>query len=400
MPRSDGGSEASLSDASDAADDAAGSPPPQGAADVADIRALLEDLSRLRLSMSAELSGAAGALEDGRRDIAASMVDSARRDLGEMRAAAIARGSRPAPDGVVPGARPATRRPLRRTGRALAGAVALALAVVLVPHLAGGSSSPGSSVTTAQSDPGATPTIDARLVSDEFEKLRQAVQSPDANPADVLTAARNWQRSLTASLAGAATRPDQAKRIVMLLRKEAELLRTSPQLRSPIMLDAANQLRGNADTVLTQLRSIADTSVLSQLPETIIPTSSSASVTASPAPLPVAPLPTVPGGVVATPPTDVPTPVEPAPTPSEPVTTPTPVPPAPTPDPSQTPDPVQTPDPTLPPPSATPPPSPEPTATESGNVGPLQGLLNTLAPAVSDVGAVTNQLLPQATTAP
>jgi hypothetical protein len=303
-------------------------------ADATDIEELLRSLSLARLAMAAELSAAAGALDDQRPDVAADLVLGAQSDLRTLRAGVVTRQAKElAPAFLAAGggagesssqqpARseepPATPRRSIRLGRwqgkVLAGALALGVSLLVLPHAGGGS--------TRQSPPAgaaAAPQqiIDVKLVSSEFSTLRDALQARTVAAPIVLTAGRNWHSALALSLVTASTHTGTATEIVKMLREERALL-ASPAMRTPALRAAAVSLKANSDSLFARLRRLADTKVLAVLPQAI---------TALPLPLPVTPTPTTAPGT-GTSPTPKPQ-VTPDPQPSTgPTTVPTaPVPP-------------------------------------------------------------------------
>lgn len=256
-------------------------------ADAAEIEALLRALSELRLSVSADLSAVAGALDAERPDIAAEVVTGARRDVAHL-SSAVKRHELPLPipalvsagggsgrasddadqspdSGVEPGQ---TRRRSWRghhAGRILVGAMALALAVVVGPQLGGSSGSkpkPAAAPTVA-------PSVDFHLVSAEFQQLRSALAAPKPTPTAMLVAGRRWQATVARSLPVAATNVSEAKQVVSLLRQERTLLVAAPTRRTPALRAASTTLISSADTLLATLRSLANAAVLAVLPHEI-----------------------------------------------------------------------------------------------------------------------------------
>ena len=264
-----------------AADGAVGGPP----ANAQDIEQLLASLSLLRLAMSAELSAAAGALEDQRPDVAADLVGGARSDLQQLRAGVARRQARELAPALVgagrkadsaPGALPQTddAAPLtlavphpRRSvglgnwqGRILAGALAVALALMVLPHSGSGGNPARPSAAKAQSQ-----AFDVKLVSSEFSTLLESLQSPTPAAASVLAAGRNWHTAVARSLPDAATHATTATQIVELLREERALLAT-PAMNTPAMRETATTLASSADSLLARLRALASSQVLAVLP--------------------------------------------------------------------------------------------------------------------------------------
>ena len=186
-----------------------------GGNDAAEIQALLHALSQVRLAVSADLSAAAGALEDDRADIAADVIAGARGELAHLRAQVHRCEHAPspnppnprkpaAPPARVPGEQP--RRPSHRLARALAGAAALVVAIAVVPQVTRGAGhpAPGAAGVTA-----VQPSPDIRLASSEFTMLSRQLLAADAAPATILAAERSWQGALAAQ---PARRVDQRHR--------------------------------------------------------------------------------------------------------------------------------------------------------------------------------------------
>jgi hypothetical protein len=253
-------------------------------AEAQDIQELLAGLSLLRLSMSAELSAAAGALEDQRPDVAADLVGGARIDLEKLRAS-VARQRAPelapalvgaGPEAQLPAASPPgsddaapverVLLPARRgvglgdwQGRILAGALALGLSLTVLPH-DGSGGSPAKPGAEAQQQ-----FADIKLVSSEFSTLRETLQSKSPAVASVLAAGRNWHTAVARSLPDASTNATTATQIVALLREERTLL-AAPALGTPELREATLQLSSNADSLFARLRALASSQVLAVLP--------------------------------------------------------------------------------------------------------------------------------------
>jgi hypothetical protein len=282
-----------------------GGDPGSGADDAAQIQALLQSLSQVRLAVSADLSAAAGALEDDRADIAAEVIAGARGELAELRAAARRRESAPSPfPRKVPvsvGGPSATgprsdpeprvpeqeiRRPRHRVARALAGAAALAVAIAVIPQVAGGSSHASNGASAAI---GTEASPDIRLASSEFTELSQRLLAADAAPATILAAERTWQSAVATSLPNASTDVTAASAVVTMLRQERALLAVSPALSAPANRSLASSLAASSQSLLSRLRQIADPKVLAILPTVLnalaAPTTTTAPVAAAtPAP--------------------------------------------------------------------------------------------------------------------
>ncbi len=95
MRGSNGGSGAGPGgDETKGAADPKGSASPVGPASAADVEEMLRALSQVRLSISAELSAAAGALDAQRPDVAREIFAGATADLARLRAVATARQAR------------------------------------------------------------------------------------------------------------------------------------------------------------------------------------------------------------------------------------------------------------------------------------------------------------------
>jgi hypothetical protein len=257
-------------------------PDPDLPADAKDIEELLASLSMLRLAMSAELSAAAGALDDQRPDVAADLVGGARSDLQKLRASVAKQRARQLTPALVaaeppsdkagsgneapPGTVPAPRRTIRRAawqGRILVGALAVGLVLMVLPHGGGGGQSQQPSAATASQQ-----ATDVRLVSSEFTTLRQTLESKTPALASVMSAGQNWHTAVARTLPIASKQTSTATQIVELLREERALLAT-PAMRAPSMLQAALDLKTSADGLFTQLRALASEQVLAVLPEAI-----------------------------------------------------------------------------------------------------------------------------------
>jgi hypothetical protein len=251
-------------------------------ADAKDIEELLANLSMLRLAMSAELSAAAGALEDQRPDVAADLLGGARSDLENLRASVAKQSAREVAPALLaakppsnqagpgaeapPGSVPAPRRSIRLAawqGRILAGALAVGLVLMVLPHGGGGGQSQEPSASAASQQ-----ATDVRLVSSEFTTLRQTLESKTPALASVLTAGQNWHTAVARTLPIASKQAATATQIVALLREERALLAT-PAMRSPSMRQAAIDLKASADGLFTRLRALASRQVLAVLPEAI-----------------------------------------------------------------------------------------------------------------------------------
>ena len=243
----------------------AGLDSPDHSADAAEIRALLKHLSQTRLAVSADLSAAAGALEDDRADIAADMFAGVERELARLRAAARPAASSP----VSPAPLTDTAEPGRlgfsrhRLARAVVGAAALAVAIAVVPQFA---SSSHSSTGAAASAP-ASPSMS--LVSSQFTALTQRLTAADASPAAILAAGRSWQSAVARDLPAAATSVSSASTVVTMLRVERTLVQASPTLRAPQNRSVAAALASGPNSLLIQLRSLASPQVLQTLPAVI-----------------------------------------------------------------------------------------------------------------------------------
>ena len=253
-----------------------------GAHDAAQIQALLQALSQVRLAVSADLSAAAGALEDDRPDIAADVIAGARAELAELRAAARRREPVPSPfprkvpvtagaPGVTdPQAAPEPgvpeqqiQRPRHLLARALAAAAALAVAITVIPQVTRGSSH---STTGAAGTAAAEQSPSIRLASSEFTVLSQRLLAADAAPATIVAAARSWQGAVASSLPSASTQPATASAVVTMLQQERTLLQVSPALRAPANRPLATSLAANSQSLLTRLRQLAGPQVLAILP--------------------------------------------------------------------------------------------------------------------------------------
>ena len=237
--------------------------------DAAQIQALLHTLSQVRLAVSADLSAAAGALEDERADIAAEVIAGARGELADLRAQARGREHAPspfprkpaAPPARVPGEQP--RRPSHRLARALAGAAALVVAIAVVPQITRGAGhpAPGAAGVTA-----VQPSPDIRLASSEFTTLSRQLLAADAAPATILAAERSWQGAIAGSLPSASTSVTAASAIVTMLRRQRALILASPALRVPANRELATSLAASSQNLLARLRRLADPHVLAALP--------------------------------------------------------------------------------------------------------------------------------------
>lgn len=317
------------------------------AADPADIEALLEILSQLRHTLAADLSAAAGALEDQRPDIASQVLGGARDDLARLReparqqpvpadvktrepaaAALVAAGAPglPAPAALQggssaspdqPGDGPAPRRHRSRYGRLAVSAMALGLAVAVLPRLEATSSH-----TTPR--PRSTAATGIQLVSAEFSQLRQVLEAPHPTALSLERVGQSWQQAVESSLPTAATQAALANQVVTLLRQERTLVglvlinaSTPSSLRT-----AATMLNNNADTLLGQLRALAGARVLSAIPTRItalaLPQVTSPDAS-SPATAPARGGSPAQGGASAVPPASTPTTPMPSNTPPPPV---------------------------------------------------------------------------------
>lgn len=251
---------------------------PGQSVDAARIQALLNDLSRVRLAVSADLSAAAGALDDRRGDIASDVIAGARRELAELRAShgglqgdssslpqLLTVGGSPtdAPEAPITPAIPAARGGRSRLTRALAAAAVLAVAVAVVPQVARGSSHPSSGTTAAEQSPA------IHLASSEFGLLSQRLTAAHETPAAILAAERSWQSAVSSDLPSAATQASGASAVVSMLREERTLLQASPTLRATQNRALAATLAAGTESLLAQLRRLADPQVLAILPTAI-----------------------------------------------------------------------------------------------------------------------------------
>jgi hypothetical protein len=244
------------------------------AADARDVEELLANLSLLRLALSAELSAAAGALDDQRPEVAADIIGGARIDLAKLRVSVARRQARRTVPALVGGApEHATHgRPRRKValgnwqGRILAGALAVGLALMALPHSRGGGDATVSGSASAGS--AQAQSIDVKLVSSEFSTLRETLQSKAPAAASILAAGANWHTAVARTLPSASTHAATATQIVALLREERALLAT-PAMGTPAMRQAASELQSSADGLFSQLRSLATTQVLAVLPDVI-----------------------------------------------------------------------------------------------------------------------------------
>jgi hypothetical protein len=270
------------------------------ASEAAEIQALLRSLSQVRLAVSADLSAAAGALEDDRPDIAADVLSGARGELAELRARVRRREHLPSPFpqkvavsvGGSGTAAPAgdvelrvpdqeVRRPRHLLARALAGAGALAIAIAVIPQITRSSSHPSNGTagaTAVQQSP------DIRLASSEFTLLSQRLLAADASPATIVTAERSWQGAVASSLPAASANTATASAVVTMLQQERTLLAASPALRAPANQALATALAASSQGLLTRLRELAHPQVLAILPTVLRavplrPTSASAAPT-------------------------------------------------------------------------------------------------------------------------
>jgi hypothetical protein len=274
---------------------------PGHSAEVAQIKALLSELSRARLAVSADLSAAAGALDDDRPDVASDMVAGARRELAGLLEPAARDRVVDEPDLDVSRGRGGPRHLL---GRALAGAAALAVAIAVLPQITGSSSSHRSPAAAGAPSPA------MHLASSEFTVLSKQLIAADASPAAILAAGRSWQSAVTRDLPSTASAPASASDLVTMLRAERTLLQVSPTLHAPQNRAVATTLATESDSLLAQLRRLADPQVLAILPAAIqaLPISAPAKPTtpvagATTAPTTVAP----PAGTTPAQPPTVPT---------------------------------------------------------------------------------------------
>jgi hypothetical protein len=257
-------------------------------ADAQDIEQLLASLSLLRLAMSAELSAAAGALEEQRPDVAADLVDGAHVELQQLRASVSSRRARELAPALVGGgpeeplsaigsrqdgdaapvmsAVPHARRGVglgHWQGRILAGALAIGLALMVLPHSGSGRAPTRPGAANAQPQ-----AINVKLVSSEFTTLRETLESKTPAAASVLAAARNWHTAVARSLPVASTHAAAATQIVELLREERALLGT-PAMSTPQLRETAIELTNAADSLFARLRALASSQVLAVLPDVL-----------------------------------------------------------------------------------------------------------------------------------
>lgn len=348
---------------------------PAGPATAEEVQALIEGLSRLRLSASIDLSAAAGAMDAGRPEVAADLVAGTQVDLAHLRHAFLRReqeanqkelvsagvGDRSSGSGggisdAEPSGSPRANAPrgripapLRHPGRILAGVALLAVTLLMAPRLDGSSGGSGASGGGSASGAAGSQSPQIRLVSAEFEALQSTLRSPDATPAAVLEAGKKWQRAVTQSLSAASTHIETATQLVMLLRQERTLI-SDAGLQTPALSEATQTLAGGSDTLLDTLRGMAEPPVLQALPTviTVLPSQPGGGTTTAA---------TTPSTGTASPTPSTGGSASPAPepttgTPTTPATTPTPTSPA-----EPTPPDQSSPAPTATPTTATPTPS-------------------------------------------
>ena len=147
--------------------------------------------------------------------------------------------------------------------RALAGAAALAVAIAVLPQITGSSSSHRSPAAAGAPSPA------IHLASSEFTVLSKQLIAADASPAAILAAGRSWQSAVTRDLPSAASAPASASDLVTMLRAERTLLQVSPTLHAPQNRAVATTLATQSDSLLAQLRRLADPQVLAILPAAI-----------------------------------------------------------------------------------------------------------------------------------
>ncbi len=183
-----------------------------------DIAALIADVRDLRLALSADLSLAAGAVENGADDIAAEVLDGGRDDVARFRARALARlvaadscgHGEPQPaarPGLVRRAMSSRLLPAAPVLAAAAAAAAFAAGVLPVPTTAG----PG------------TAAVHARAVADSWQAFSRAATGR-VDEADLLRAAANLHRSLASLIDAAPHDPEKGQQALLLLQMERALL--------------------------------------------------------------------------------------------------------------------------------------------------------------------------------
>ncbi len=251
---------------------------PGHSAEAAQIHALLSELSRVRLAVAADLSAAAGALDDDRPDVAADMMAGARRELRELPGPGPPIASAPVA-GDTAGRRPAAtfrtrpRPPLRLPEAALAGGWP-GRSPAPPPWRSPSPCCRRSPEAAAATDrperprpPGRAPRC--RLASSEFTILSKQLIAANASPATILAAGRAWQSAVTRDLPNAASQASSAADLVTMLRAERTLLQVSPTLHAPQNHAVAASLATESDSLLARLRQLASPQVLAILPAAI-----------------------------------------------------------------------------------------------------------------------------------
>lgn len=278
------------------------------------ITALLSEISELRLSAATHLTVAAAAMDAGRPDIAAELIDAQQRDVARLRLRAeellvvegetaeqarrsVAHAAALEESGLLATARTPATKSLRRmpsgsdvavlprraetsrtprwsvTGAVLAIAVALTMAVLrpLAPH----AEAPSADEITAS----VVASLDANI-DRSYDQL-QATAKPKAPATDVDLATARLHADLRRLLPIAATDPDAARRVLDVLRAERDLLAEHAPGALAAYLPAAIR-------IVSQLRISASPAVLAILPpvEAMLPQSAAATAGLPPAPKP------------------------------------------------------------------------------------------------------------------
>lgn len=265
------------------------------------VRPLLEDMERLRLTLVADLSVAASALDAGHPDVAADVVNADCADLEEFRRNCLGRlrtlspyDPRAAADGWVdrPDASPASPgaaagpapRPLRRglprvprsrwvPAAPLVGAAAAVAAIVagVVPGPAVPARRPDTRPAAVQTQPVA-----------QTWRLFAVATSRDASAGAVIAAATRLHASLSAMVKAAPGDPAQGWTALTLLLREQRLLLQERPAGMEVVL---GQVRGLLDQLRRTLHTAPPSALVAPLPvDESVPAPHRSSTPASPGP--------------------------------------------------------------------------------------------------------------------
>lgn len=251
------------------------------------LEGLLEEMHDLRMTLTADLTAAAGAADAGAAEVTRDIIDADRAELARFARVAnvrLERLARGESEPVV--ARPAWRR-----------RIAVALPVVPV---VGAMALSAAAATGILPIPGATHAAKPAVVradnsspESSFQQLVSVLNS-DPNASQVIAAASKLHNQLRALMNSSSNNPKQAAEIADLLRMEQSLLLSKQPPGVTVVLDATRKLAARLVDVAPELKNAP-----SAVP-TLVPTAAPHAThhhhvpSASPSAQPAAPQPTAP----------------------------------------------------------------------------------------------------------